>query len=122
MTTTRNGSSARPDRARDRGGAHHPLVELTLARLREFVREPEALFWAFVFPIVMSVALAVAFPGRASRPVVVGLGEGPRAETVRRAVSAEAGILVRDVPPREEPRAIRDGDVHLVVIPTEPPT
>ena len=53
---------------RDRGGASHPLVELTLARLREFVREPEALFWAFVFPIVMSVALAVAFPGRGSRP------------------------------------------------------
>jgi hypothetical protein len=28
----------------ERGGAHHPLIELTLARLREFVREPEALF------------------------------------------------------------------------------
>ena len=37
----------------DRGGAHHPLVELTLTRLREFVREPEALFWTFVFPIVI---------------------------------------------------------------------
>lgn len=106
----------------DRGGASHPLVELTLARLREFVREPEALFWAFVFPIVMSVALAVAFPARGSRPVVVGLGEGPRAEAVRRALSADAGIAVRDVPARDEPRAIREGDVHVVVIPTEPPT
>ena len=35
---------------RDRGGAYPPLVELTLARLREFLREPEALFWVFVFP------------------------------------------------------------------------
>jgi ABC-2 type transport system permease protein len=106
----------------DRGGASHPLVELTLARLREFVREPEALFWAFVFPIVMSVALAVAFPGRGSRPVVIGLGEGPRADEVRQALSADDGIAVRDVPARDEIRAIREGDVHLVLIPTDPPT
>ena len=39
-----------------------PILELTLARLREFVREPEALFWTFFFPIVMSVAMAIAFP------------------------------------------------------------
>jgi ABC-2 type transport system permease protein len=38
------------------------IVELTFARLREFVREPEAIFWTFLFPILMSVAMAVAFP------------------------------------------------------------
>ena len=59
-----------------RGGAHHPLVELTLARLREFVREPEALFWSFFFPIVMSVAMAIAFPSQGSRPVRVGVPPG----------------------------------------------
>lgn len=121
MTTSKTGSGRAPY-SPDRGGASHPLVELTLARLREFVREPEALFWAFVFPIVMSVALAVAFPGRGSRPVLVGIGEGERADVVRQALSADAGIAVRDVPARDETRAIREGDVHVVVIPTEPPT
>ncbi len=29
----------------------HPLVQLTLCRVREFLREPEAVFWVFVFPI-----------------------------------------------------------------------
>jgi ABC-type multidrug transport system permease subunit len=106
----------------DRGGASHPLVELTLSRLREFVREPEALFWAFVFPIVMSVALAVAFPGLGSRPVVVGIGEGPRAEAVRRALRSDGGLVVRDVPARDEPRALREGEVHVIVIPVDPPT
>lgn len=105
----------------DRGGAGHPLVELTLARLREFVREPEALFWAFLFPIVMAVALAVAFPASASRPVVVGIGEGPQADAARRVLSAVQGITVREVTPRDEPRAIREGEVHVVLIPTEPP-
>ena len=106
----------------DRGGAYHPLVELTLARLKEFVREPEALFWAFVFPIIMSVALAVAFPSRGTRPVVVGLAGGPRAEEVRRTLTASPGIVVRDVVPRDEQGAIRDGEVHVIVVPTDPPT
>ena len=58
---------------RDRGGAYPPLVELTLARLREFLREPEALFWVFVFPILMACALGVAFRSRGEEPIVVGV-------------------------------------------------
>jgi len=105
-----------------RNGRSHPLLELTLARLREFVREPEALFWAFVFPIIMSVALAAAFPARGARPVAVGLVPGPAAEAVRRALGAAEGIALRDLSPRDEARALREGEVHLVVVPTEPPT
>ena len=53
-----------------------PLVELTLARLREFVREPEALFWTFLFPIIMSVAMAIAFPASGGQTVRVGVSPG----------------------------------------------
>jgi ABC-2 type transport system permease protein len=106
----------------DRGGARHPVVELTLARLREYVREPEALFWAFVFPIVMSVAMAVAFPARGSRPVVVGVAAGSGFEMVSRTLRATPGVTVREIASEDEPRAIREGGVHLVVIPTDPPT
>lgn len=107
---------------RDRGGARHPVVELTLARLREFVREPEALFWAFIFPIVMSVAMAAAFPSRGARPVIVGVEDTPRAAAVRGALSAADGVTLRALVPGEEMRALREGDVHLVLVPTEPPT
>jgi len=41
----------------DTGGARHPLFELTLARLREFTREPEAVFWVFFFPILLAFGL-----------------------------------------------------------------
>lgn len=37
------------------------LMELTRARVLEFVREPEAVFWVFVFPVLMAVALGIAF-------------------------------------------------------------
>src|SRR6267154_4691201 len=44
--------------------ADHPLVQLTLVRFREFVREPEALFWVFVFPLLLAAGLGVAFRNR----------------------------------------------------------
>jgi ABC-2 type transport system permease protein len=105
-----------------RGGAHHPLVELTLARLREFVREPEALFWSFFFPIVMSVAMAIAFPSRGSQPARIGVPPGAPSEMLRKTLSSSPGVIVRDVPAEEELRQLREGDVHVIVRPGDPPT
>ena len=105
-----------------RGGAHHPLVELTLARLREFLREPEVLFWAFIFPLVLTLALAAAFPSAADRPVVVGLVPGTRAEATRRALAAAPALRVVELTPASERRALRDGTVHIVVVANDPPT
>jgi ABC-type multidrug transport system permease subunit len=104
-----------------RGGAHHPLIELTLARVREFIREPEALFWTFGFPIVISLALALAFPSDAGRPIVVGIAPGAATDPLRMALTTD-GVAVRDVPVGEEQRALREGDVHLIVEGTDPPT
>ena len=38
-----------------------PSSELTRARVLEFVREPEAVFWVFVFPVLLALALGIAF-------------------------------------------------------------
>lgn len=105
-----------------RGGAHHPLIELTLARVREFIREPEAIFWTFGFPIVISLALALAFPSDAARPVVIGIAPGADTERLRSALAATDGVTVRDVPAGGEQRALREGDVHLIVEGGSPPT
>jgi ABC-2 type transport system permease protein len=109
---------------RDRGGARHPLIELTLARVREFVREPEALFWGLVFPVVMAVALAMAFPARGSRPVRVGIAGGPQADAVRRVLASTPGVELREIGGGRagEARAIREGDVHVLIVATDPPT
>ena len=42
----------------------HPLAQLTLVRFLEFKREPEALFWVFVFPILLAAGLGIAFRNR----------------------------------------------------------
>lgn len=47
--------------------ASSPIWQLTLARLREFYREPAAVFWVYGFPLVLALALGIAFR---ERPVV----------------------------------------------------
>ncbi len=42
----------------------HALAQLTLVRFREFSREPEALFWVFIFPILLAAGLGIAFRDR----------------------------------------------------------
>jgi ABC-type multidrug transport system permease subunit len=106
----------------DRGGASPPLVELTLARFREFLREPEAVFWVFAFPVIMTCALGIAFRSRGAEPVIVGVAEHEGAEAVRRVLDAAGGFTVRAIGRDEIDRAVRDGRAPVVVVPGTPPT
>ena len=45
------------------GWSGHALVQLTLVRIREFVRESEAVFWAVFFPVLLTAGLGLAFRG-----------------------------------------------------------
>src|SRR5271155_5991213 len=44
--------------------SEHPLVQLTIVRFLETLREPEALFWIFAFPILLAGGLGIAFRNR----------------------------------------------------------
>ena len=109
-------------RGSSRGGAWPPLVELTRARIYEFVREPEAIFWAFVFPIAMVIALGIAFPSTGESPVAVGVERTADGERIRETLGHVQGIVVRDIAPDRVTQALRDGQVHVVVAPGNPPT
>jgi ABC-type multidrug transport system permease subunit len=107
-----------------RGAARlHPLVELTKVRLREFLREKEAVFWVFVFPVLLACALGIAFRNTGPERVRVGVEAGASSES-----RAEAGRIVAalagspDVEPvllvpEEAAKALRTGGVALVVRP-----
>src|ERR1017187_5557024 len=47
---------------------------LLVARLKEMYREPEVIFWVFIFPVLLALGLGIAFrnkPADVSRVVVV---------------------------------------------------
>ena len=50
-----------------------PMWQLTIARVRDFYREPAAIFWVYGFPLVLAVALGTAFRDRPIEriPVIV---------------------------------------------------
>lgn len=105
-----------------RSDTHRPLLELMLARLREFVREPEALFWTFFFPIVMSIAMAIAFPASRGQTVLVGVAPGAESQGLREALAKVNGVVLKEIPVDSQLRALRDGDVHLIVEAGTPPS
>jgi ABC transporter DrrB family efflux protein len=50
--------------------------QLVLSRLREFYREPEALFWVYVFPLLLALGLGIAFWDREPEPAPVDVAAG----------------------------------------------
>lgn len=104
-----------------RRDTHAPIVELTLARLREFVREPEALFWTFLFPVIMSVAMAIAFPASGGQTVRVGVSPGAETAHLRQALAGASDVVVREIPVDDQLRALRDGEIHLIIGGGSPP-
>src|SRR5689334_2410526 len=89
----------------------HPLVQLTLVRIREFAREPEAVFWAIFFPILLAAGLGIAFRGGPGERLTVASTDARLAESMRSDPGLDVEVLPRDA----ALVALRNGRVALVV-------
>src|SRR5437879_1157990 len=98
----------------------HPLWQLTLMRWRIFVREPSALFWTYGFPVVLALALGVAFRNRPPEPVEVAVEAVTGCEGWRDALATNSEVHVRWLKPQEAREALRVGKVSVVVGRQEP--
>src|SRR6267154_1499536 len=90
--------------------ADHPLVQLTLVRFREFVREPEALFWVFVFPLLLAAGLGIAFRSRPAEVLNIAAVTPELAQSLRQEKLLEVHQL--ELPAAEE--SLRTGKVALL--------
>jgi ABC-type multidrug transport system permease subunit len=86
-------------------------------RLREIGREPGVLFWAFGFPVVLSLALGIAFRARGPEPVVVGALPGISAEA--RQTLTDAKVQVKDLDGAVAEAELRAGRVNLLLAPPQ---
>src|SRR5690242_18444081 len=93
----------------------HPLWQLTLMRWRIFVREPAALFWTYGFPVVLALALGVAFRNRPPEPVDVAVEATAGCEAWRDALATNPAVRLHWLSPREAHEALRVGKVSVVV-------
>jgi len=95
----------------------NPFVQLFLARLREFVREPGVLFWVFGFPILLAVGLGIAFREKPPDVVAVGVIDAPGADALVSALSPEAGFRTERISAESSAERLRLGRVSIVVVP-----
>jgi ABC-2 type transport system permease protein len=101
--------------------ARGPFVELTLARVRELVREPEAIFWVFVFPIILAAILGLAFREGSSESLPVAVVQGPHAETRHAALAQDPALAPQVLSEADAQRSLARGHAVLVVSADDPP-
>jgi ABC-2 type transport system permease protein len=92
------------------------LKQLVLTRFREFVREPEALFWTLAFPILLTVGLGIAFRNKPVEIVHVAVvGRPVTAGVVLTSLRASKALAVDSLEPDAAALALRTGRIALVV-------
>jgi ABC-type multidrug transport system permease subunit len=101
-----------------------PLTQLIGARIREFLREPEVIFWVYGFPLILAVGLGFGLSNKEAEPPRVDVQETPdqaRAEAVVRELQEAAvdkeKLNVKLLPAQECAERLKKGmtDLYLVV-------
>jgi ABC-2 type transport system permease protein len=99
-----------------------PLGQLILARLREFYREPEALFWVYGFPMLIALALGFAFRNKPVERITVAIeetsGVPENADFVSKALGSDKKYVVRRGDAAMCRSLLRTGKTDLVVVPS----
>jgi len=95
---------------------------LTVTRVLETLRQPEAIFWTFLFPVLMAVALGIAFRGERAGATLAVVVEGRGAARIEAALRSADGIRVERMPGKEADRRMRTGKAPILIIPGDPVT
>jgi len=91
------------------------LWQLTRVRFVTFLREPEAVFWVFAFPVLMTLALGIAFRNQGPQKARIGVEAGPQAATLASALAASPDLEVETLEPDAARVALRHGRIAVLV-------
>ena len=90
------------------------LVQLTIVRFLLFIREPEAIFWIFVFPILLAMGLGIAFRNRPPDVLQVGA----TTPQLTQALAAGKGLTATTISETDGTHALAVGSILLLAIQT----
>ena len=106
---------------RERGFKRSSMAQLTLVRFREFIREPEAVFWTFIFPILLAAGLGIAFRQRGPDKLQVGVVANQNSAPVIQSLKKDSTLIVESFDDSAAAKALRTGRITLLVKPTAQP-
>src|SRR5678816_3075840 len=107
----------RASRPKNTAGNTPAIVDLTRSRFREFYREPEAVFWVFIFPILLAAGLGIAFRNRPAEASHIAVAKSAADSPVVDSLKKASGIVVDVLDDTAAATALRTGKVALVVVP-----
>ena len=88
------------------------LFQLTLVRFKLFLREPEAIFWIFCFPILLAMGLGIAFRNRPADVLQVGA----TTTQLTQALAADKGLTAVTLDEQAGTHALATGNILLLAI------
>ncbi|MEE2825111.1 MAG: ABC transporter permease [Planctomycetota bacterium] len=94
-----------------------PQWNLATARLREFYRQPEAIFWVYFFPILLVVALGIAFRNKPLEQITVDVQRAARSSELAKALGEDPRVLAQTYDLAVCQQRLRTGKSDLYVIP-----
>lgn len=90
------------------------LHQLTATRLKLTLREPEAIFWIFIFPILLAVGLGIAFRNRPADVLPVGATTAQ----LTQALAADKGLKATEMDESAGIHALAVGTIVLLAEPS----
>src|SRR5208282_4189209 len=88
------------------------LYQLTVTRFKLTLREPEAIFWIFIFPILLAVGLGIAFRNRPADVLPVGA----TTPQLVQALTADKGLKAEAMDEAAGTRALATGSIVLLAV------
>src|SRR6202451_1766638 len=101
-----------------RNGRWSGYTHLLMARMLELKREPEVVFWVFVFPLLLALGLGIAFrnkPADASSVAIASGAGAHEAETLLQRSARHASFKIDVVDGNAAHKGFRLGKYDLVI-------
>jgi len=109
-----------------RNGRWAGYSHLLMARMLELKREPEVVFWVFIFPLLLALGLGIAFRNKPGDAISVAIVQEPNSQPSMFACGSVQNLLARSSHDRFKPRIVlleearqgfRLGKYDLIVYP-----
>lgn len=88
------------------------LYQLTMVRFKLVLREPEAIFWIFIFPILLAVGLGIAFRNRPADLLPVGATTAQ----LTQALAADHGLKAAQMDEAQGTHELATGNILLLAV------